>query len=338
MSQPCRYVIIENGAWTAVDFDRGGYETDLATALGPDVALATIRAWIATGGYRSTSTWERPHYANEGALIDVDRRLFLVNTEQLDPAERAAYRRMLVQTWPGWRTMWAYQGWSSFVDYLGLEKPPAEPVSLSWLRTDRPHPDPAFASFDAYGRHVAARYLARGEAFDPEPYARPLSVRGPDGLVRCYAMGVDDAWYGPALLDLLPNAGDVAFTRPARFGLHLDVASRTAGMWAGDSYPEVYEQWPRVWPGWALELWEDRFDEQARRTDGRWVWPPLDEAAGRAAYAARLDGLWPAWIAGRFPEHPVVVQAVPAATGLTEDRYRELRDGALEQSAGEAGR
>lgn len=218
MSQPCRYVIIENGAWTAVDFDRGGYETDLATALGPDVALATIRAWIATGGYRSTSTWERPHYANEGALIDVDRRLFLVNTEQLDPAERAAYRRMLVQTWPGWRTMWAYQGWSSFVDYLGLEKPPAEPVSLSWLRTDRPHPDPAFASFDAYGRHVAARYLARGEAFDPEPYARPLSVRGPDGLVRCYAMGVDDAWYGPALLDLLPNAGDVAFTRPARFG------------------------------------------------------------------------------------------------------------------------
>jgi hypothetical protein len=318
-------VIVRAGAWTAVDFDRGGYETDVTTALGPEIALAVIQAWVVWGEYDVQSTWDE-HWGNEGALIDLDRQVLIINSEQLDPAKRIAYLRMLTKTWPGWSISWAYTGWAAFADYLGVSPPPVQVSTPSWLRPDRPRPDAAFASFEAYGSPAMfpRRKRKRAKASDGERFARPLTVADADGRVQCYAMSVDDPWHGPELLDLLPDVGDVRFTRPPLCGMHLDLATKTAGLWARGSYPDVHADWPLVWPEWSLQLWEDHDEEQIRRSAGRLDWPAVDEEAGRASYAERLDDCWLRWIAGTVSDDPVVDEGVPAAVGLTVERYREL--------------
>jgi hypothetical protein len=48
--------------------------------------------------------------------------------------------------------------------------------------------------------------------------------------------------------------------------MHLDPATRTAGVWTcNQPLKGLVEDWPRLWPGWRLEFWEDRFKLQLQR-------------------------------------------------------------------------
>ncbi|MCO5994806.1 hypothetical protein [Actinoallomurus rhizosphaericola] len=145
------------------------------------------------------------------------------------------------------------------------------------------------------------------EKLEPNPSAdwppHLVTVRDETGRLTVYPFDwADDhsAWQGPALLDRLPAGGLAEVTLPVipEGGLHVDVRSRTAGAWTIESVPGLLPALPDLWPGWRVEFWEDRYEEQARRCGDAVTFPPAEEPA------AVLDGLLVS-IARRFGRNPV---------------------------------
>ncbi|GAA3208099.1 hypothetical protein ACFO1B_18820 [Dactylosporangium siamense] len=83
-------------------------------------------------------------------------------------------------------------------------------------------------------------------------------------------------------------------------GLHLDPGTRTAGVWSAvRPLQGLAGYWPRLWPGWTLQLWDDRSDEQLQRCAGSVTFPTVDPL-GRARLAESVMRTWSFFVAEDF--------------------------------------
>jgi len=326
--EPAIYVVVRDGACFHTGDNLGGYEVDQVLALGPDITTryveALVRAVAAdTGGdaydalmrylerfdndadrsafieelarlraginpdqlrpdaARTDPTQAAPDpvgfwdaYCSGGALIDFDRRRLMVFTYQLDPGPRLAFLDALTRTWPGWDVEWAFRWMFDLAAYPGVT-PPVAPKNRS--RDDLDELVTDLADLD-----------------DDDPRAVVTVAAG--GTIRAYEVPAYEPvpWaVGPSLLGLLREDQRTAGPeqRPI-MGLHLDVDRTRAGLWTTRWWYDIDEWWTRIWPGWSLQLWGDRADEQVARTDGALVLPRVDLAEEIERYGRRLDHLW----------------------------------------------
>ncbi|AGZ45405.1 hypothetical protein AFR_35745 [Actinoplanes friuliensis DSM 7358] len=253
-----------------------GYSLDAWLALGPDPALAVLRSFPVW----EPDEWQLESSCEAGALLDLDTRELLFYLD-LDYERRAALLDGYGATWPGWQIRWAYNGISDVTDALGLPSTVLE--HEPWDSTD----------LYRWGRAAA----------DEEPIVRYLVTVGE----VAYALDpyAGQPWQvGPALLEQLTDGHRVTgWPEVPRGGLHLDPGSRTAGIWCIEPVLGVAERFAGRWPGWTLQWWEDRYDEQERRAGGTFVPPEL--GAGRFELAERVQDHWvyaTAEMSGHWPE------------------------------------
>jgi len=113
---------------------------------------------------------------------------------------------------------------------------------------------------------------------------------GPIGM----AVYHDDMFaLGPSLADWAADSGGpVTLGHHPRRGAHIDVPARTVGIWTEDDYGGIARSWADIWPGWTLDLWEDRAAEQVRRARGALALPAADLAGVWVDYGRNLDQRW----------------------------------------------
>jgi hypothetical protein len=112
-------------------------------------------------------------------------------------------------------------------------------------------------------RAPAPAKLTDADLTDQEPVA--LVTVGSTG----YGLVADDSrpwWLGPQLLDLLTPQRQISWSPMPQMGLHLDPDGRRAGLWSIAPVCGIREAWARLWPGWELEFWTDRYVNQVRRS------------------------------------------------------------------------
>lgn len=252
MGDRANYVIVQNGRWDLYYSHWGAIALHVDLLAGPAAATRFIRAQRVVEP--NTNGWLDDVWCEGAALVDHDRRRLCFFTWHHDGHdERAAILTVLARTWPGWRIDWAYDGLADLVRYVGQD--------AAIVRTESdPEPDPVAADEDQ------VRCL--------------VTVADSDVPPRAYALGWDAEEvivYGPALLGRLPADG--LRTRCAvipESGVHLDPATRSAGVWTVRSLNGALDQPERLWPGWRWEMWNDRRDEQPSRTSERFAGPAPD--------------------------------------------------------------
>ncbi|WP_203823513.1 hypothetical protein [Actinoplanes palleronii] len=227
-----------------------GYSLDAWLALGPGPAVAMFRSgsWPAW----TPEVWQHESWAEAGALIDLDARelLFFVSA---DYARRRALIEACRRVWPGWVVRWAYNGISDVTDALGLDR--AVVRREPWTNDDLFH-------------------WVRPGADDPPRWHYLVSV----GAVTYWPAPYKPWEIGPALLGQLSELAQVAeLPDVPGGGLHLDPVTRTAGVWSIDPVDGLAERFFARWPGWTLEFWDDRYQEQEIRCGAfRFVEPAAD--------------------------------------------------------------
>ncbi|MEV6550968.1 hypothetical protein AB0M57_19990 [Streptomyces sp. NPDC051597] len=294
----------------------GAAGLDLDLLAGPDVVLPFLRAHDP-----ARHGWLDDVRCEGAVLVDPHRRVLLVFVRDGPTTcmrHRAAALELLRHSWPGWQVRWTFDGPAELRAYLGLD-----PDAVR---------DP--------GREVrAGAPLAPGdgELAEDDPLATVVTV----GTGRCHllaAAGDHPVAEGPALLDRLAAAPDHGRCEFAVLsGLHVDPARRLVGWWLLAAQAGAYQMEAR-WPGWTVEFWQDRWQEQARAADGRFAPPPVerrqalvdvrDEArehwAGRGSGArrgpARSLGPGPVDGGGFLPDVPA--DLAPAALLSVDSAWR----------------
>lgn len=266
VGERAQYVIMD-GHRTELYYTRwGATALDLDLIAGPEAACRQIRRL-----YEPTENLRGPVWIEAAALIDIPRRLLAVFSWHCEGyAHRAALRAVLAQTWPGWDLRWAYTGIEDIARYTGA---PAGP----------------------HDRAGSTAFLSVLDPTDPE------SIDDMDTLVtvaeqgrptRAYGLWsdlTDVFWAGPTLLDQVSDAGRITtLPRLPDSGLHLDPATRTATGWTTLEVAGLADEWPQRWPGWRLELHDDRYESQLARGTGGPVVPAPTLGAGLDILTRRL--------------------------------------------------
>ncbi|TDD88656.1 hypothetical protein E1293_05970 [Actinomadura darangshiensis] len=213
--------------------------------------------------------WLNDVWAEGGALVDETTRTLWFYGGQLllDLPFKRAFLALLELTWPDWTVRWAYDGVGDLAAAAGIDRS-------------------AVRSPDADER-------AMPRESDPlvEWRVHLLTVRA-DGETTAYPLSEEahTAWQGPELLGMLPAGGHprLDLEEIPVSGLHMDVAARTAGVWLGHTSRGLFPEVAALWPGWRVEFWEDRYEEQLARCGGAITVPDMDPAAALEEVLSRI--------------------------------------------------
>jgi len=158
--------------------------------------------------------------------------------------------------WPGYSISWAYDATAEIAAYVGASFP---------MRDRASQPELTLAD-DTTGLHHL------------------VTVLGPDGMIRAWPLwwGSSAAWHGPRLLEMLPGAGFHALElgRIPESGVHVDVLGKALGVWLTNPDPGLFRWLGRLWPGWRIDRWDDRYEEQFLRCGPSITAPDVDLASG----------------------------------------------------------
>jgi hypothetical protein len=262
------YVVVgSDGRWRLYYSHWGAVRIDTDLIAGPDAAT---RFACAQRQVEDTVTgWLDDTWCEGAALIDHERRVLLFFTWHLDgPAHRAALAAVLARTWPGWDVRWAYGGLGDIVAHVDL--------------------DPAIVRVE---RRTDPQLSAGG----PDYISCLVTVRGTTGEVDTFALrgGLSCVWRGPDIVVALPGRARIAeCLEHPESGLHIDLATRTAGLWTTNTLPGTSDELARRWPGWRVEFWADRWLEQIDRCAGAVVIPRVDLRSGLETLSDRLSRAW----------------------------------------------
>ncbi|WP_412517666.1 hypothetical protein K8Z49_04525 [Actinomadura madurae] len=229
-----------------------------ALVAGPEAARRFIAAQHRCAD--PARDWLDDRWAEGGAVVDHTARRLVFYGDQLMleiPCKRA-FLALLGLTWPGWTVRWAYDGIGDLAAAAGFDR--------SLVRSpDRDE-----------------RAVPEETETDPDDMHHLLTVRTAEGItVYPLYWELHTAWQGPGLADRPPAGGlprrDLG-TVPVS-GLHVDVPARTAGAWVGASCTGLVPALEELWPGWRVEFWEDRYEEQLARCEGAVTVPARDPVA-----------------------------------------------------------
>jgi hypothetical protein len=263
MGSRANYVIVDEQGWRLYYSHWGAARIHAQLAAGPTYA----RRFIEEQQRCEPAGWLDDMWAEGGVVMDAAARRLLFFGGYGDMHQigfRRAYFALLGQTWPGWTVSWAYKGIGEIASYVDV-------ILVS---------DPlAYTVDSAATAEAQADDLAEG-------YWTLLTVRSQADLVRAWAVTAYRpehlAWGGEQLLTVLPEPGLARESfdgAPPTCGLHLDLPGRRLGWWtAAGSGP--HELVPPRWPGWAVEFWEDRYEEQVTACAGSVHLPAIDPLRG----------------------------------------------------------
>lgn len=251
MGNRANIVLVNHDGWQLRYSHWAGCRMLDAVLAGPAMATRYILA-------RNTSDfWTCELWSDGGLLLDlVERRLLFFGEEIMTTMnERRAMFEVLKAVWPDYSIAWAYGATAEIAAYVGA------PLLL---RDSASEPELKLAT-------------------DPDRLHHLVTV-AQGGQLRAWPLwwGSSAAWHGPRLLDMLPTDGQ----RSLRLGIvpesgvHVDVPEKTLGIWVTSPVPGLLRWLPRLWPGWRIEFWEDRYEEQLRRCGSHVTAPALDLLSG----------------------------------------------------------
>lgn len=267
---------------------------------GPEAAERFIAAQRRCDEPRPADDWWLDDvWAEGGAAVDHVRRelVFYGDHLMLEVPAKRAFMRLLGRTWPrDWNVRWAYDGIGDLAAQVGVDR--------SVVRADAPD----------------AREMPDRVETDLTWACHLVTVRRSDGGLSAWPLWQDchTAWQGPAVLDRLPEGAceRLALDAVPESGLNLDVAERVAGVWVGDTAPGLLPALSGLWPGWRVEFWEDRYEEQLARTGGAVTVPDHDPVA-------ELDAVLECLEKRRGRENPVS-RMLRTVTGHADGKEVEL--------------
>ncbi|WP_330271075.1 hypothetical protein OG205_28430 [Lentzea sp. NBC_00516] len=246
MGSRANYVIVDERGWELY-FDNGGAVPLLGTfADGPAEVIEFVRET------NPAEHWLDDVWCEGAALIDSVDHVLLLFTWHHDGVDDRARRLAAIRSaWPGWRIRWAYGGLEDVVAYLGIDR----------------------ATVRAAERRHPVLQLQPGD-FPIIPNCL-VTIRQADGSVHGHMLDHlhgEPLWAGPGLLDsvavLTPTQGwerqpdeDLG----PELGLHFDLANREFGFWTAATFNGTVDEIAARWPGWRVEFWEDRHEEQTLR-------------------------------------------------------------------------
>ncbi|MFF5233309.1 hypothetical protein [Dactylosporangium sp. NPDC000521] len=270
MTAQATYVTVREGRVTVAHNDVGAYEILEISVLGPEVLTRFLDAWQQLDPW---DEWTDDDCAEGGLLVDFDQRVLMMFSIHRGPALRAAYLDAVTRTWPGWHVRWAYDGIADLIDHVGgdvsqIRREPSEPEALYWCdRTDR----------------MQLRYVVT--IGDTQAYGLAWNA-------------FDPWWVGAGLVEQLRPADRITTAAIVpEAGMHLNPVTREAGVWSAvRPLRGLAEHWPRLWPDWTLQLWDDRSSEQLRRCAGSVTFPAA-EPLGPGRLAERVMKTWSFFVA-----------------------------------------
>ncbi|GLY52627.1 hypothetical protein [Lentzea sp. NBRC 102530] len=246
MGSRANYVVVDETGWELYYSHGGAVPLLDVFAEGPEAVLEVVRA------DEPVEQFLNDVWCEGAALIDTVDRVLMLFTWHHEGVDDRARRLAAIRTaWPGWQLRWAYGGIGDVVAHLGLDRSSVRAAD---------HDDVE---------------LVPGSAFYPQDDNCLVTVRHADGSVLGYRLQeahCAPVWAGaglPASLaafpsvrhwERLPEDAD-----GPELGLHLDLGSRTLGFWTAGNFTGTVAEIAERWPGWTVEFWEDRHEEQALR-------------------------------------------------------------------------
>jgi hypothetical protein len=225
------YVVLDDYGWQRYTGRWSAPKLDLDLAAGPAAALRRIRE------QDKTDNWYDDVWCEAAALVDQPHKVLLFFTIHSENyAHRAALLATLAQTWPGWEVRWAYDGLGDVVAYLGLDRAEIRTESIVF----EPH-----------------------TAEDDDEFDQLVSVTRESGETDAYAMELpigEVLGWGAESVDLLPDQAKITECQIPRSGVHIDYATKTVGIWTMEAFRGLADK--LNWPGWQVEVWDDRYTEQ----------------------------------------------------------------------------
>ncbi len=252
MGNRANLVLVDRGGWQLRYSHWAGCRMLDALIAGPDMAKRYVLA------QEAVSFWTDELWADGGLVLDLIERKLLFFGEELMASmnERRAMFQALALMWPGFSVSWAYDGTAELAAY----------VESSFPMRDRPsQPELLLAEDTAEMHHL-------------------VTVVGGDGELRAWPLwwGSNAAWHGPRLIEMLPGDGQIAVKLGVlpESGVHVDVPRKRLGIWLTNPVPGLSRWLAQLWPGWRVEFWGDRYEEQFHRCGPCITAPALDTVAG----------------------------------------------------------
>ena len=243
-------VVIENGDWQRYYWHWADRRILDMLIGGPGLA----RRHLATFHRCSEGEWTGVYPAYSGAVIDFDRSrlLFFGDDLMAEIPHRRAMLKVLPDVWTGFEVGWAYGGMLEIAGYVGVDLAPQGRDRDSGLAVSR-------------GRHWPCQ-LVSVVAGDGSPRIWPLTPYS------------HPAARGPALIDSLPGRGSkkVVLRAFPLGGVHVDVSRKALGVWTTGEPTAAFDGLPQLWSGWAVDNWDDRYEEQVARCEDALRVPALD--------------------------------------------------------------
>jgi hypothetical protein len=279
MGSRANLVLVENGAhrlfyshWAANTLDRDLF-------WGPE----HVRQFMLIQREVSPDDWLGESWAEGGALLDLDRRRFMLfggEDIRWDIQLRRIYLGLLRQVWDGWETAWADDGIAALASYVGHTLPftPSRPV----IKTFDPPLDPNGEHrgiFSVLWRPEDLRF------YSVRFWSRHCLLAGPSFLE---ALRQEP---GQATMLLGDDVGNFP-----QGGCHIDIARNSLDFWDA-CFPNAAKHVAAYWPGWAAGWHKDRFESQVERSSGRLqfpqhdVWPLKEWVAKILLHQSRQTGL-----------------------------------------------
>jgi hypothetical protein len=223
--------------------------------FGPDPALAFIRSQRSTA---EGAEWLDETWAEGGAVLDPTRReLLWFGGEDVhyDVQLRRVHQGIMAELWPGWTVRWAHEGIADLARAVG------EPVERVLTEQAPIEPGPLIGPPD------------------PEWISTLLSLEEDDGTVKLFANDADAddlARVGPPLVHAIRGARttpdlDWASRTPTfpSGGVHIVPHRHRVDVWSARPGADRRQRLAAAWPGWTVQVHDDRFEIQAERLGGR---------------------------------------------------------------------
>jgi len=260
MGNRANIVLVDRDGWQLRYSHWAGCRMLDALIAGPAHAERYVRA------QESGDFWTDELWADGGLVLDLVARKVLFFGEELMTTmnERRAMFEVLRTIWSGYSISWAYDATAEIAAYVGAPAP---------MRDKPSHPELKLAADTSRLHHL-------------------VTVLGCDGVTRGWPLwwGSSAAWHGPRLIEMLPGEGarvlDLAMLPES--GVHVDMPGKTVGVWVTNPVPGLFRWLAQLWPGWHIEWWDDRYEEQLLRCAPGITAPELDLASGAAEAEAWL--------------------------------------------------
>lgn len=294
MGYRANYIVKRDAEWVHTTSQADALDIDSNFIFGPDVALRFLAPWPQW----DFGAWQIETSCQGGALVDTDARVFAFFSDQLGYADRAVLLDTLRRTWAGWEVVWAYNGLSDLLRHIGISPEEARRFGTRHERELYP-----------FGRTEVSG-----------PVWTLVTVVDEDG-VRAYGLDGDAVhpwWVGPDVVTMFHADTRIdSCTSVPDAGLHLDLRTRTAGLWTAiTSLHDIAEDWPALWPGWSLDFWGDDYGRQLRGAGRAVTVADVNRSAARARLAMRVAKLWQPFLTTN-------AEAYFEGLGVTRDQLRD---------------